>query len=162
MGNEVNGWFLLDPRYFWVLCDVLVWLGASYAKYHLMQQKGSVWWRIRWNVGFEIPIIIFWELVKIAAGSIGPRTVVWRLKDKQLGQIIQWTSTSEDWNCRLSGLQDWSSISYKLHTQKIRCRRSTPRGTIWLSIIWWWCFVSCYRSRLSQIHEIHWQQNPCM
>ena len=113
----------LDPRYFWVLHNGLVWAGASYAKYHLMQQKGSVWWRIRWNVGFEIPIITFWELVESAAGSIGPRTVFWRLNGQEMG-----------------ALNPQKVFFYIVLNNWIRTRRRIPQKLwkclMWMKFIW--------------------------
>ena len=46
----------MDPSGFWARDDDLQQVHVSYAKFWLMQQRGSVLWRIiiRWNAATEI------------------------------------------------------------------------------------------------------------
>ncbi len=58
-----------DPSHFWALSDGFTGEGASCVKIQLMQERGSMLWRIRWNIGSGIPILTLLAFDWKVAGS---------------------------------------------------------------------------------------------
>ena len=61
----------MDPGHFRALSDGFAEEGVSCIKNQLMQERGSVLWRIRWNIGSGIPILTLLALIKKLRGPHG-------------------------------------------------------------------------------------------
>ena len=64
-----------DPSHFRAISDGFAGEGVSYVKNWLMQERESMLWRIRWNIGSRIPILTLLALIKKLRGPHGPLTV---------------------------------------------------------------------------------------
>ena len=73
---EIDTGVRTDPSHFRALRDGSGGEGVLRIKNQLMQERGSVLWRIIWNIGSGIPILTLLALIKKLRGPRGPRTVV--------------------------------------------------------------------------------------
>ncbi len=111
---EIDTGVHMDPSHFRALSDGFTGEGVSCIKNQMMQERGSVSWRIRWNIGSGIPILTLLAPIEKLWGPRGPRTVVWGLMLQNIKNNRKMYNKNATWRwseptCLFHGLA-WTGV----------------------------------------------------